>query len=238
MDVGKVPWLRDIDGRLARLEVPGAIIFHGKNGIGKNLIVEKLSQNLLCIDRSTNGVACGTCEDCHLFSINGHPDFFTISDYKDENSKITINDIRNISSFFEKTSHRGRAKIVVIYNADTLGTVPGNAILKLLEAYQTNTFFFLLTEKIIQILPTIRSRCRKIHIRQPSKKTALNWMEENTSDSQEKLNLSLSMAGFAPFKALGLLTDKQFWSSRSQLLEDCVKLRNLKHWLMWQKNKT
>ena len=61
MDVGKVPWLRDIDGKLARLEVPGAIIFHGKNGIGKNLIVEKLSQNLLCIDRSENGVACGTC---------------------------------------------------------------------------------------------------------------------------------------------------------------------------------
>ena len=142
MDVGKVPWLRDIDGRLARLEVPGAIIFHGKNGIGKNLIVEKLSQNLLCIDRSTNGVACGTCEDCHLFSINGHPDFFTISEYKDENSKITINDIRNISSFFEKTSHRGRAKIVVIYNADTLGTVPGNAIFKAFGSISNQYFLF------------------------------------------------------------------------------------------------
>ena len=100
-----------------------------------------------------------------------------------------------------------------------MGTVPSNAILKLLEDYQTNTFFFLLTEKIFQILPTIRSRCRKINIRQPSKKTALSWMQENTTAPQEKLNLSLSMAGFAPFRALGLLTDDQFWSNRSQLLE-------------------
>ena len=128
MDIRKVPWLRDIDQKLARLEVPGAIIFHGKNGIGKNLIVDKLSRNLFCINRSANGVACGTCEDCHLFSIGGHPDFFIVSENEDENSKITIKDIRNISSFFEKTSHRGRAKIVVIYNAETLGTVPSNAI--------------------------------------------------------------------------------------------------------------
>ena len=44
-------------------------------------------------------------------------------------------------------------------------------------------------------------------------------MQENTTAPREKLNLSLSMAGFAPFKALGLLTDNEFWSNRSQLLE-------------------
>ena len=75
--------------------------------------------------------------------------------------KISIERMRIINQFANKTSYKNSPKIVVIEVIDDLNTFAANALLKTLE--ESDCFFILISLKVISILPTIRSRC--IHVK-------------------------------------------------------------------------
>ncbi len=73
--------------------------------------------------------------------------------------EIRIDAMREAIEFAQRTSARGRAKVVLIYPAERMNHVTANALLKTLEEPPGELRFVLATEAAHRLLPTIRSRC-------------------------------------------------------------------------------
>ena len=76
---------------------------------------------------------------------------------------VTMKDIPDIHAFFQ-TFPIFLYKFLVITNADQLSINVSNALLKLFESNQENTFIFLITNNKDKLLSTIKSRCYIIDV--------------------------------------------------------------------------
>lgn len=64
------------------------------------------------------------------------------------------------------TSYEGRGKIMIIWMPEKMNTEASNKLLKILEEPPDETFFFLVSSAIEQLLPTILSRVQMIQVHQ------------------------------------------------------------------------
>ena len=87
-----------------------------------------------------------------------HPNFFLLENNSHEEN-IKIDNVRNILKFLNKTTYNSNIKIVMIDNAEYLNINSSNALLKVLEEHNANTFFFIIHNSSNRILDTIKSRC-------------------------------------------------------------------------------
>jgi DNA polymerase-3 subunit delta' len=113
------------------------------------------------------GMAGELCERIlkKLFGVDDlkvHPDIHFLAPEK-KSRIISVDAIREkLITPLSSTSFSGGWKVGVIQGADRLRTESANAFLKMLEEPPPKTFFFLLSDKPEQLLPTIVSRCQKI----------------------------------------------------------------------------
>jgi len=77
-------------------------------------------------------------------------------------SKIYIEDIREINLFLSRKPLIGPYKFVIIDDAHQLTGEASNALLKVLEEPSANTVIILISSQPRQILPTIISRCQPV----------------------------------------------------------------------------
>ena len=89
---------------------------------------------------------------------NIHPNFFLLENNTHEES-IKIENVRNILRFLSKSTYNSNIKIVMIDNAEYLNVNSSNALLKVLEEHNDNTFFFIIHNDSNRILDTVKSRC-------------------------------------------------------------------------------
>lgn len=98
-------------------------------------------------------------KDAHtldLINRNEHVNFFHI---EKEGQNIKKQQIINLQEEFSKTSLQSGSRIYVISDIEALSSSAANSLLKFMEEPESkNTFGFLLTSNIEQILPTIISR--------------------------------------------------------------------------------
>ncbi len=77
-------------------------------------------------------------------------------------SEIRIDDIREAEAFMHLTAGAGKKRVLIIDSADDMNVHAANALLKSLEEPPPETVILLLSHAPGKLLPTIRSRCRKI----------------------------------------------------------------------------
>lgn len=82
--------------------------------------------------------------------------------------EITVDDIREGLKFLSLKSSAAHLRILVINLADDMNENAANALLKMLEEPNDNTLILLICQNMGKLLPTIRSRCRKIMMRAKS----------------------------------------------------------------------
>ena len=87
-----------------------------------------------------------------------HPNFFLIENNLFEEN-IKIDNVKNVLRFISKSTYSSDIKIVLIDNAEYLNINSSNALLKILEEPNKNTFFFIINNSANKILDTITSRC-------------------------------------------------------------------------------
>jgi DNA polymerase-3 subunit delta' len=75
---------------------------------------------------------------------------------------ITVDQVRSLSDLFDLTPALSPWRVVVIDSIDDLEKSAANALLKMLEEPPANTIFFLVSHSPGRLLPTIRSRCRRL----------------------------------------------------------------------------
>lgn len=79
--------------------------------------------------------------------------------------EITVDDIREALKFLSLKSSSSHLRVLVISLADDMNENAANALLKMLEEPTFQTVILLLCQNTGKLLPTIRSRCRKITLR-------------------------------------------------------------------------
>lgn len=80
-------------------------------------------------------------------------------------SEIVVDDAREIGGFLSKTPAEGGWRVVVIDAVDEMNRNAANAVLKVLEEPPKRALMLLLAHNPARLLPTIRSRCRRLPLR-------------------------------------------------------------------------
>ena len=227
------PWLKDAWMAIHQNnKLPHALIFKGKEGIGKHDFAIAFAKSYLCQTLLPNYLPCEACPSCHWFP-DSHPDFKHIAPIEsedDESSKrktvrkknIAIHQIRELSEYLELSAHQEKGKrIVLIEPADSLNQSASNALLKILEEPPENTLFILVTSQAQRLIATIRSRCQLLELRGPSLEEARLFLDGQKIVHEESL---LSFTGGSPFSAMKELENQSERNVITQLLSQGHKV--------------
>lgn len=98
----------------------------------------------------------------------GHSDMMTvergIGSTGKPRSEIVVGDVREVTRFLNLTAGEGGWRVVVIDCADDMNVNAANALLKVLEEPPPRALLLLVCHNPGRMLPTIRSRCRKLRL--------------------------------------------------------------------------
>lgn len=142
-------------------KLPHSLLLQGAKGLGLNSFAETLAAWLLCnAEKKDNLYPCGQCTSCQWIAAGTHPDQLIIMP---ESNNIKVDAIREIRAFSGNKSLGGQCRVIIISPAEAMNLSASNALLKILEEPLENTIFLLVAHHISQVLPTILSRCQKVH---------------------------------------------------------------------------
>ena len=152
---------RIVTNSLERNRIAHAYLLDGMKGTGKKDVSFLFAKSLLCKDR--NGVdPCQSCSNCKRIDSGNHPDVHVL---EPDGNSIKKQQIQYLQEEFTKTGLESKRKIYIIEHADKMTTNAANSLLKFLEEPNQETFAFLLTENVHQMLNTIISRCQPLSFR-------------------------------------------------------------------------
>ena len=102
-----------------------------------------------------------------LIDAGSHPDMRWLERLPKEKGEglarnISVDQVRDLGEFLTLTPALSPWRIAVIDTVDELEAAAANALLKILEEPPANTIFFLVSHAPGRLLPTIRSRCRRL----------------------------------------------------------------------------
>lgn len=205
------PWNQPLFQQLIanRERLPHALLLHGPAGVGKLDMGVALAQWAVCEAPSETG-ACGECDACNWFVQGNHPDYRYLQPMQeetDESGKVTkkaskeikVDQVRETTEFLKLSAHRGGWRVVLIHPAEYMNAATANALLKTLEEPPPRVLLILVSNHLGRLLPTVRSRCRKIAIGLPAPSSALTWMRQAGVAQPEAV---LAEAGGAPLMAI------------------------------------
>jgi DNA polymerase III subunit delta' len=140
-----------------------AYLFHGPGGAGKRSVARAVAAELLAAsspdpDNARARVMSGS-----------HPDLTWVA--PSGAHEILVSDIdRPVVASASKTPFESDRRVFVIERVDELGDEAANRMLKTLEEPASFVHLILLTDRLGEVLPTIRSRCQLVRFDAPSPK--------------------------------------------------------------------
>jgi DNA polymerase-3 subunit delta' len=98
-----------------------------------------------------------------------HPDLLVLEREPDDKGKmrtmISVEQVRRTVGFFGSTAGEGGWRVCIVDSADELNPAGSNALLKVLEEPPPRSLFLVVSHAPGRLLPTIRSRCRRLTLR-------------------------------------------------------------------------
>ena len=150
-------------------EMPNSIIIDGMGGIGKRTFATHFINYTFSLNEEEpydikNYEINAMNRSYKLVLNNSHPNLYSIT-LNDGKSSISIEQIREMIKFANKSSFNNQYKIILINKSEFLNKSSSNAILKILEEPSKNTIFLILQNSRKKNLKTIQSRCIKFHLK-------------------------------------------------------------------------
>jgi DNA polymerase-3 subunit delta' len=150
-----------------------AWLMTGPPGSGRSNLAVAFAAALLCSDEG-----CGTCRSCTLAMSGNHPDIDVLST---EKVGISIEEVRNLVLSSQLGGSMGRYRIMIIEDADRMAERSSNVLLKALEEPPAGTVWILCAPSEADMLPTIRSRVRRITLKTPAVEEVAQLLVERDS---------------------------------------------------------
>ncbi len=132
----------------------------GPPGSGRSNLAHAFAAALLCAEGG-----CGECRSCVLAGAGTHPDITILST---ERVSIPIDEVREMVANSQLGSSMGKYRIMIIEDADRMQERSSNVLLKALEEPPAGTIWLLCAPSEADMLPTIRSRVRRIGLKVPA----------------------------------------------------------------------
>ena len=151
-----------------------AWLLAGPKGVGKATFALAVARGILADAAGPESElpGLGTPEDhpmARLIAAGSHPDMRWLERLPKEKGEglarnITVKQIRELSELFDLSPAMSDWRVAVIDTVDELEPSAANALLKMLEEPPPNTVFLLVSHAPGRLLPTIRSRCRRLEL--------------------------------------------------------------------------
>jgi DNA polymerase III subunit delta' len=150
-----------------------AWLLTGPRGIGKATLAWRFARHLLAgeqglfAERSTSLDVAGDTPGRALVDARSHPDLFHLRrtphpETGRMRSEISVDDVRDLGEFMHMTPAMGKWRVAIIDSADEMNRNSANAVLKILEEPPSNAVLLIVAHAPGRLLPTVRSRCRKL----------------------------------------------------------------------------
>lgn len=146
-----------------------AYLFSGPEMIGKKTFALEIAKSLLGGDVFQN------------------PDFKLIAPkVEDGESKIYIEDIRDLKKFVSLKTYGGGRRVVIFDDVHCLTPEAANAFLKVLEEPPAGSFIILVSSMPDMIMPTILSRCEEVRFIGANDKEVSAYLENKKLKNEDK----------------------------------------------------
>jgi DNA polymerase III subunit delta' len=181
-----------------------AWIIAGPKGCGKATLAYRVARRALGAAPLDPATLATSPDDpvCRKIGNGAHPDVRTATRWHVGENKIgasiAVDTIRSLTSFFELCADdAGGRRVAIIDAADEMNPNAANALLKTLEEPPPGALILLVTHAPGRLLPTIKSRCRRIDLK-PLDDAILSQATKITDDTL------IGLARGAPGRALAL----------------------------------
>jgi DNA polymerase-3 subunit delta' len=221
-----LPWLAAPLSALLHMPPHHALLVHGTAGSGLFEFADGLIAAQLCEADDKTPRPCGRCPGCHLRQAGHHPDLrrlvpaallpsLGLAEAAEEGAEakaskakpsreIKVEAVREAIGWTQQSNSRGRGKWLLLHPADALNLVAANALLKTLEEPPPGVRLLLTSAEPDRLLPTVRSRCRRLALSTPAVEPALAWLKGQGVDAPEVL---LRAAGGQPLLARSMAAE-------------------------------
>jgi len=149
-----------------------AWLITGPEGVGKATLAYRFARRLLAGRPTEPSLALDPANPVfRRVAAGSHADMMTIEREYDPKRKrmrtqIAIDDVRKVNAFMSLTPAEGGWRVVVVDGADEMNQNSANALLKVLEEPPPRAVLLLVCSSPGRLLPTIRSRCRRLRLGQ------------------------------------------------------------------------
>jgi DNA polymerase-3 subunit delta' len=168
--VGQEQAVTVLTGAVERGRLSHAYLFAGPAHVGKTVAALQFAQLLNCTGEEP---PCGRCRQCERIAGGGHSDVEIVTigglckesqhDHaKDSSRDIRICQVRRMEEVVSRAPYEGKHRVMIVEPADAMNETTQNALLKTLEEPPDNVVIILITDREEMLLPTIRSRTRRV----------------------------------------------------------------------------
>jgi DNA polymerase-3 subunit delta' len=188
--------------------LPHAMAFSGTPGIGKRMMAWALAQFLVC-EAEVAERPCGQCPSCRRVEARQSESVLAL---EPQGQMIKLEAAHQVLQFLS-LRQVGRARIVIVDQAQQLNPQAGNALLKIVEEPPPDSYFVFIVPEVSQLLPTLRSRTQVLRFAP---------LSEDILAQGERLPAWMVRSSRGSFESLEALRDPESAELRTTVAEFLV----------------
>lgn len=183
-----------------------AWLMTGPRGIGKATLAWRFARFLLA-GQDQGGLFGGGLENLdvsrdapgrNLIDARSHPDLFHLRralnhDTGRIRAEIAVDDVRGLGEFMHMTPAMGKWRVAIVDSADEMNRNSANAVLKILEEPPPNAVLLIVSHAPGRLLPTIRSRCRRLALQPLKDDTVVKLLGDHAPETKDEERRALAL---------------------------------------------
>lgn len=195
---------------LERGRLHHAWLLCGPEGIGKATFAYRAARRLLGAAPDASLGPLGSAPGhpvSRQIAARAHPDLMVLERVGEDGKPrkvIPVDEARRLPEFFAKAPASAPYRVAIIDAVDDMNASAANALLKTLEEPPPRGVLFLVSHAPGGLLPTIRSRCRRLRFASWDEADVAAFVERRTEANPEQALKLARMAEGAPGRALRL----------------------------------